>query len=328
MTPLRARCTWRGEIHGLRKDGTSLWCAVNVTPIDHPTVGPAWIAVNNDITARRQAREGQARLASIVEATQEAILGKTLAGVVTSWNHGAVVLFGYSAAEMIGAAIEVLIPPSGRDDETEVRARVAGGLGVEHYKTLRVRKDGTSVDVSATLSPIEDADGRIVGIATICRDASPTETGPRRSTPGARGAARSRPRPGARGVPPQIAVSRHHEPRDPHAHESGVLGMAQLLLSGDLAPWNSTVGRCCSTGPGQSLVSIINDILDVSKMEAGKLEVEMANFDLAAADRLNRRWPLIRSRRRRPSTSPWRCTPVRESLNGFVAIRCGSVRSS
>jgi PAS domain S-box-containing protein len=161
---------WHGEVENVRKDGTTFWSAVAVTPLDHSKFGPAWIAVNTDITARKHSQDAQARLASIVQASREAILGKTLDGVVTSWNRGAETLFGYTAAEMIGGAIEVLVPPEGRDEEASLRGRVARGLRVEPYETVLIRRDGRPVDVSATMSPIEDAAGGIVGIATICRD--------------------------------------------------------------------------------------------------------------------------------------------------------------
>jgi len=277
---LRGHGTWRGEIHGLRRDGTSLWCDVNITPLDHPTVGPAWIAVNTDITARRKAQEGQARLASIVQASREAILGKTLDGIVTSWNHGAEVLFGYTADEMIGGPIEVLIPPQDRENEIRLRERVARGLGVEQYETVRVRKDGTAVAVSATLSPIEDADGRIVGIASICRDVTDRKRAEAALLEREEqlAAARDQALEASR-LKSQFLANMSHEIRTPM---NGVLGMAQLLLTGHLEPEQRRRVLYLHES-GQSLLTIINDILDVSKMEAGKLEVEVADFDLGAA---------------------------------------------
>ena len=162
--------TWRGEIHSRRRDGSSFWCALNVIEFEHPSFGPAWIGVNTDVTARRHAEEGQASLASIVQASGDAILAKDLDGIVTSWNHGAEMLFGYTAAEMVGSPIDLLAPPDRRNEEEDFGGRVARGLGVVQQETVRLRKDGTPVDVSVTLSPIADAAGVITGIATICRD--------------------------------------------------------------------------------------------------------------------------------------------------------------
>jgi PAS domain S-box-containing protein len=170
LESLLTQGAWHGEVENVRKDGTTFWSAVAVTALDQSKFGPAWIAVNTDITARKHSQDAQARLASIVQASREAILGETLDGVVTSWNREAQTLFGYPAPEIIGCAIEVLVPPEGRDEEASLRGRVARGLRVEPYETVLIRRDGRPVHVSATMSPIEDAAGGIVGIATICRD--------------------------------------------------------------------------------------------------------------------------------------------------------------
>jgi PAS domain S-box-containing protein len=280
MESLRSTGAWRGEVHNIRKDGTPFWCAVNVTARDLPTFGPVWISVLSDITARRQAQGAQARLASIVQASREAILGKTLDGIITSWNPGAQVLFGYTAAEMIGASIEVLIAPERRDEETALRGRVARGLGVEQYETVRLRKDGSSVDVSVTLSLIEDSEGRISGIATICQDISERKRA--RAALLERedqlAAARDQALEASR-LKSQFLANMSHEIRTPM---NGVLGMAQLLLAGNLEPGQRRRVLALRES-GQSLLTIINDILDFSKMEAGKLELEQADFSLLAA---------------------------------------------
>ncbi|MCW3036213.1 MAG: signal transduction histidine kinase, partial [Actinobacteria bacterium] len=277
---LQTNGAWRGEVHNIRKDGTPFWCAVNVTAHDLPTFGPVWISVLSDITGRRQAQEAQARLASIVQASREAILGKTLDGIVTSWNPGAQVLFGYTAAEMIGASIEVLIAPERRDEETALRGRVARGLGVEQYETVRLRKDGSSVDVSVTLSLIEDTEGRIPGIATICQDISERKRA--RAALLERedqlAAARDEALEASR-LKSQFLANMSHEIRTPM---NGVLGMAQLLLNGNLEPGQRRRVLALRES-GQSLLTIINDILDFSKMEAGKLELEEVDFNLLAA---------------------------------------------
>jgi PAS domain S-box-containing protein len=277
---LRSTGSWRGEVHNVRKDGVPFWCAVNVTTHHLPKFGPVWISVLSDITARRQAQEAQARLASIVQASREAILGKTLDGIVTSWNPGAQVLFGYTAAEMIGASIEVLIAPERRDEETALRGRVARGLGVEQYETVRLRKDGSSVDVSVTLSLIEDTEGRIAGIATICQDISERKRA--RAALLERedqlAAARDQALEASR-LKSQFLANMSHEIRTPM---NGVLGMAQLLLTGNLEPGQRRRVLALRES-GQSLLTIINDILDFSKMEAGKLELEQADFNLLAA---------------------------------------------
>ncbi|MDB6169159.1 MAG: hypothetical protein JWM88_2023, partial [Verrucomicrobia bacterium] len=109
-------------------------------------------------------------LAAIVESSADAILSKDLNGIVTSWNAGAQRLFGYTAAEMIGRSVTILIPPEREDEETEILTRIRGGDRIDHYETVRQRRDGTRIDVSLTVSPVKDANGRIIGASKIARD--------------------------------------------------------------------------------------------------------------------------------------------------------------
>src|SRR5687767_13938312 len=110
------------------------------------------------------------RLAAIVEASEDAIVSKDLCGVITSWNRGAERLFGYTADEAVGQAITMLIPPDRLGEEDMVLARIRAGERVEHFDTIRWRKDGTVVDVSLTISPIRDEHGAVIGASKIARD--------------------------------------------------------------------------------------------------------------------------------------------------------------
>ena len=112
------------------------------------------------------------RLAAIVESSDDAIVSKDLDGIITSWNRGAEELFGYTADEAVGQSITILIPPDRLGEETMVLGRIRRGERVEHFDTLRRRKDGTTVSVSLAVSPIRDADGTIVGASKIARDIS------------------------------------------------------------------------------------------------------------------------------------------------------------
>ena len=112
------------------------------------------------------------RLAAIVESSSDAIVSKDLTGIITSWNRGAEQLFGYTAAEAIGRSITILIPPDRLAEEDMVLGRVRRGERVELFDTVRCRKDGTTVHVSLTVSPIRDAAGKIVGASKIARDIS------------------------------------------------------------------------------------------------------------------------------------------------------------
>jgi PAS domain S-box-containing protein len=119
---------------------------------------------------RGRAAESQARLAAIVESSSDAIVGKTLDGIVTSWNRGAERLFGYTAAEMIGQSFARIIPPDRSDDLRTILAAVRRGERVDHYETERLRKDGRRITIDITASATSDASGRIVGASTIAHD--------------------------------------------------------------------------------------------------------------------------------------------------------------
>src|SRR5215467_8397840 len=112
----------------------------------------------------------QAFLAAIVESAEDAIVGKTLEGIVTSWNQGAEKIFGYTAEEMVGRSITTLIPPDHPNEEPTILQRIRRGERVEHYETKRIRKDGQIIDVSLTISPIRNRGGTIVGASKIARD--------------------------------------------------------------------------------------------------------------------------------------------------------------
>jgi len=121
---------------------------------------------------RRQTEAIAAYLAAIVESCDDAIIGKTLEGVVVSWNHGAERLYGYSAEEMIGRSVSVLISPNRPEELPDILATIKRGEGVDCLETVRLRKDGSPVEVSLTISPIKDASGRVVGASTVARNIS------------------------------------------------------------------------------------------------------------------------------------------------------------
>jgi two-component system, cell cycle sensor histidine kinase and response regulator CckA len=126
--------------------------------------------VAQDVTQRVRANEATARLAAIVTSSEDAIIGKKLDGTVTSWNHAAEEIFGYSEAEMVGGSIYRLIPPELHDSETEILRRVTRGERVENSEVERVRKDGKQIHIALSVSPIRDASGQVVGAASVKRD--------------------------------------------------------------------------------------------------------------------------------------------------------------
>ena len=123
-----------------------------------------------DITERKQAEMALSRLAAIVESSGDAIIGKDLNGIITSWNKGAEEIFGYEASEMMGASIMRLIPTDRQEEEDRIKEKVRRGENVESFETLRQTKDGRLIDVSITASPIKDVNGKVIGVSKVARD--------------------------------------------------------------------------------------------------------------------------------------------------------------
>ena len=158
------------DFHTLPTDGEGRWlrmrgraCAVQGRPLE---VRGIFI----DIARRKTAREANSRLAAIVASSDDAIVAKTLDGIVTDWNRGAETIFGYSATDIIGKPIDILLPPGQEDEEPAILERLKRGERVEHFETRRRRKDGETIDVSLTVSPVWDDSGRLIGASKVARD--------------------------------------------------------------------------------------------------------------------------------------------------------------
>lgn len=154
-----------------RPDGTRAPFIPYPTPL-HDASGRLVGAVNIliDVSDRKDAERAAQQLSAIVESAEDAILAKDLDGVIITWNSGAERLFGYTADEVIGKPITVLIPADRLDEEPEILRRIRAGQRVEHFDTIRRRKDGSLVEISLTISPIRNAQGRIVGASKVARD--------------------------------------------------------------------------------------------------------------------------------------------------------------
>ena len=127
-------------------------------------------ALQSEIADRHRAQEIAERLAAVVESSDDAIISKTLDGTITAWNRGAEKVFGYSSAEAVGQPMALLLPPARAEEESGILAQIRRGESVDHFETVRVRKDGKNIDVSVTISPISDNMGAIVGASNIARD--------------------------------------------------------------------------------------------------------------------------------------------------------------
>ncbi|MDE2594936.1 MAG: PAS domain S-box protein [Burkholderiales bacterium] len=159
------------ELFGRHKNGSEVPIEIGLNPIDTPN-GLFTLAAIIDISERKQADMANRRLVSIVESSADAIVSKTIDGTITSWNHGAQELFGYTPQEAIGQSIFMLVPERLMEEEVRVMNLIRRHERLNHFETRRRRKDGSEVDVSVRLSPIFNAAGEVVGESNIARDIS------------------------------------------------------------------------------------------------------------------------------------------------------------
>jgi PAS domain S-box-containing protein len=173
ITRLRNESHWSGELHHICKDGHEVIVESRLQLLRDGTV----IEVNRDVTERKQIeadlRESEQQLrwlASIVQSSDDAIVSKNLDGIITSWNKGAERVFGYTAEEAIGQPITIVIPQDRQDEERTILTRIRRGERIEHVETVRQRKHGSKIWVSLTISPVKNAEGKIVGASKTARD--------------------------------------------------------------------------------------------------------------------------------------------------------------
>jgi PAS domain S-box-containing protein len=223
-----------------------------------------------------EAHKAAATLAAIIESSDDAIVGKTIDGIVTSWNRGAERLFGYRADEMIGRPMMTLLAPGQEQQELDILKRIARGETIEHFEAQRRHKGGHLIDVSVTISPIRDAAGRVIGASKIARDITEAKQAAQfvranEKLAAALSAAEAESR--AKG---QFLANMSHEIRTPM---NAVLGFVGLALEAELS---DTVRHQLQTAhnSAKSLLLLINDILDLAKLHSGKITLEMIEFSL------------------------------------------------
>jgi PAS domain S-box-containing protein len=250
-----------------RKDGTLIDVSLAASPIFNNAggvVGASKIA--RDITASKRMEREAFRLAAIVSSSDDAIISKDLNGNILTWNRGAERIFGYTSDEAVGRSITMIIPQERLDEETHVLSRIRAGLSVEHFETVRQRKDGSSVDISLTVSPVRAADGTIIGASKIARDV----TEQRRLREAAEEASRMK---------DEFLAVLSHELRTPL---NTVLGYSRMLrrdadrMSGDLRERAlDALERNADT-----LTRLVNDVLDTSRIVTGKLRLAFENCSI------------------------------------------------
>jgi two-component system CheB/CheR fusion protein len=171
----------RIEVKALHADGSEILVELAITPLQTDN-GPVFTAYLRDVTDRNRSEEASRRLAAIIESSDDAIVSKDLNGIITSWNVGAQRLFGYTPEEIVGKSILTLIPPDRQHEEPVILGRIRRGERIDHYETVRCRKDGTRLDISVTVSPLKDHRGQIIGASKIARDITDRVQNERRRT--------------------------------------------------------------------------------------------------------------------------------------------------
>ena len=217
--------------------------------------------------------EAAARLAAIIESSDDAIVSKTLEGVITSWNQAAERIFGYTAAEAVGQYITLIIPEERRAEETEVLARLVRGERIEHFETKRRAKDGRTVEISLTVSPVRDSTGRIIGASKIARDISD-----RRRLEHERDVLLEREqdaRAEAEAInrsKDQFLATLSHELRTPL---NAIYGWARMLEMGRLDPPAVQRATEAILRNAAAQVQLIEDLFDVSRVITGNMRLEI-----------------------------------------------------
>ena len=250
----------------VRKDRTTVWSNTTVTALRNE-VGEAmqYIGIIQDITDRKHSEEIMARYAAVIEDSEDAIITKTLEGIITTWNPGAGRLFGYSPQEVIGKPVTVLIPDSHLNEEPSILERLRRGERIEHYETVRRRKDGTLMNVSLTVSPIKNASGRVIGASKIARDitrqkraeAALHETDQRKD---------------------EFLATLAHELRNPLApiRQATLISMSASASEAQKR-WSHEV----ITRQVRHMSLLLDDLLDISRITRGTLELRAEMTDLS-----------------------------------------------
>jgi len=217
------------------------------------------LIITLDMTEIKQAEEKSAKLATIVETSDDAIVSKTLESVVTSWNASAERMFGYTEKEMIGQTIYKIIPEDRQDEEPRILDQLRTGRRVDHFETKRRTKDGRLLDVSLTISPIKNKQGEIIGLSKIARDITEKKQEEQRKN--------------------DFIGMVSHELKTPLTSLSAIIQTAQLKLSrqGDQFLSNAMEKANLQT---RRMAAMINGFLNVSRLEAGKLLIERRIFDM------------------------------------------------
>ena len=230
-------------------------------------------------------------LTALIESADDAIISKTLNGIITSWNKGAERIFGYTADEVIGKPVTILIPPDHEDEEPAILARLRAGERIEHYETIRVRKDGRLIDISLTVSPIRGPKGKIVGASKIARDITDQKQARRAlddasqrlkiALAEAEHAAIEKERllrqaEESSRLKEEFLATISHELRTPL---SAILGWTRMLRMGQLSEEKAAKALDTIERNARAQAQLVDDLLDVSRIITGKLRMDVRPSD-------------------------------------------------
>ena len=232
-------------------------------------------ADNTQTIARRNKTEKETQvLAAIVQNSDDAIIGKNIDGTITSWNKGAEQVYGYSAEEVLGRPISIIEPDNLKGEIKQLADEVKQGKNVKHYETSRLKKDGTIINVSVTLSPVFDQYGKLVAISCIGGDIIEKKIAEKLIEEKKMAEVANR-------TKNDFLAKISHELRTPL---NSIIGFSDMLHEQAYGEMNEKQLRVTGyiSKSGKHLLKLINNILDISKVEAGKMELNYKNFELAA----------------------------------------------
>jgi PAS domain S-box-containing protein len=257
------------EVIGLCRDGSTfpMELAVSEVSVNHQRV---FSGIVRNITERKQAELANKHFEAIIQSSDDAIISKTLDGIITSWNPGAEAIFGYAADEVIGKPMLMLIPDHRKEEESLILNRIKQGEKVDHFETIRLRKDGTAIDISATISPMYDKNGKVIGASKIARNITEekkAQVNLLEAKKAAEVASRAK---------SEFLANMSHEIRTPL---NGVIGMIELVIDTELDPKQLRFLKIANESAAL-LLNVINDILDFSKIEAKKLDLSPHPFNV------------------------------------------------